>query len=137
MTLEEVISVMERYRNGLVIRLHTGDPSLYGAIREQMEQLDILGIEHHSVPGVSSFLAAAASLDAEYTLPEVSQSLIITRAEGRTPVPAGQQLHVLAATGASLAIFLSASLTEKVKTELLSGGYLQIQYSIERIPSWR
>ena len=122
MTLEEVISVMERYRNGLVIRLHTGDPSLYGAIREQMEQLDILGIEHHSVPGVSSFLAAAASLDAEYTLPEVSQSLIITRAEGRTPVPAGQQLHVLAATGASLAIFLSASLTEKVKTELLSGG---------------
>lgn len=122
MTLEEVISVMERYRNGLVVRLHTGDPSLYGAIREQMEQLDILGIEHHSVPGVSSFLAAAASLDAEYTLPEVSQSLIITRAEGRTPVPDGQQLHILAATGASLAIFLSASLTEKVKTELIDGG---------------
>ena len=122
MTLEEVVDVMDRYRGGLVVRLHTGDPSLYGAIREQMEKLDILGIEHSSVPGVSSFLAAAASLDAEYTLPEVSQSLIITRAEGRTPVPEGQQLHILAATGASLAIFLSASLTEKVKSELITGG---------------
>lgn len=122
MTLEEVVDVMEQYRDGLVVRLHTGDPSLYGAIREQMEKLDILGIEHSSVPGVSSFLAAAAALDAEYTLPEVSQSLIITRAEGRTPVPDGQQLHILAATGASMAIFLSASLTEKVKTELIDGG---------------
>ena len=122
MTLEEVVDVMERYRDGQVVRLHTGDPSLYGAIREQMEKLDILGIEHSSVPGVSSFLAAAASLDAEYTLPEVSQSLIITRAEGRTPVPEGQQLRILAATRASLAIFLSASLTEKVKSELIAGG---------------
>ena len=110
MTLEQVIDVMARaQRDGReVVRLHTGDPSLYGAIREQMDALDELGIPYDDTPGVSSLCAAAASLEAEYTLPGVSQSLIVTRLAGRTPVPEGERLSALAAHGASMAIFLSA-----------------------------
>ena len=95
MTLEQVIEVMKdtEARGGMTVRLHTGDPSLYGAIREQMDELDKLGIGYDVTPGVSSFSGAAAALCAEYTLPEVSQSVIITRMAGRTPVPEGEELR--------------------------------------------
>jgi precorrin-4/cobalt-precorrin-4 C11-methyltransferase len=125
MTLEEVLSVMlEAVKNNCeVVRLHTGDPSLYGAIREQMDQLDRFGIPYDVTPGVSSFCGAAAALKKEYTLPGVSQSVIITRAEGRTPVPAGEQLRDLAAHQATMVLFLSTGLLEKAEQELMAGGY--------------
>ena len=125
MTLEEVLAVMvEAARAGKkVVRLHTGDPSLYGAIREQMDALDRHGIGYAIVPGVSSFLAAPASLRAEFTLPGVSQTLILTRMEGRTPVPEKEDIAVLASHQASMSIFLSASMLEKLGTKLLEGGY--------------
>lgn len=125
MTLEEVLSVMlEAVKNNCeVVRLHTGDPSLYGAIREQMDQLDRFGIPYDVTPGVSSFCGAAAALKKEYTLPSVSQSVIITRAEGRTPVPAGEQLRDLAAHQATMVLFLSTGLLEKAEQELMAGGY--------------
>ncbi len=105
-----------------VVRLHTGDPSIYGAIREQMDRLNAAGIEYEVCPGVSSFCGAAAALKKEYTLPGVSQTLILTRMEGRTPVPDGERIRTLAAHGASMAIFLSASMLEKLQTELIAGG---------------
>lgn len=105
-----------------VVRLHTGDPSIYGAVREQMDRLDAAGIEYEVCPGVSSFCGAAAALKKEYTLPGVSQTLILTRMEGRTPVPDGERIRTLAAHGASMAIFLSASMLEKLQAELLVGG---------------
>ncbi len=125
MTLEEVIEVMaEAESEGKnTVRLHTGDPSLYGAIREQMDRLAALGISYDIVPGVSSFCAAAAAVQTEYTLPSVSQSVIITRMEGRTPVPDRQQISGYAAHGATMVIFLSAGLLEPLQRELLSGGY--------------
>ncbi len=124
MSLDEVISVMreEDAKGRKVVRLHTGDPSIFGAIREQMDELERLGMDHEAVPGVSSFTAAAAALHAEYTLPGISQSIIITRMEGRTPVPEGEKLSDLARHGASMAIFLSAGMTGQVSKELLSGG---------------
>ncbi len=124
MTLEEVLAVMERA--GIrceVVRLHTGDPSLYGAIREQMDALDRLNIPYDVTPGVSAFSGAAAALRAEYTLPNVSQTVIITRAEGRTPVPEGEKLRDLARHQATMVLFLSAGLLSKVQEELLAGGY--------------
>ena len=125
MTLEEVIAVMRetQARGGDTVRLHTGDPSLYGAIREQMDQLDELGIPYDVTPGVSSFSGAAAALEAEYTLPDVSQSVIITRMAGRTPVPEGEKLSKLAAHGCTMVLFLSTGLLEEVERELLEGGY--------------
>ena len=125
MSLEEVIDVMATATSTGrdVVRLHTGDPCLYGAIREQMNRLDELGIPYDDTPGVSSFCGAAASLNAEYTLPGVSQSLIVTRLAGRTPVPESEQLSALAAHGASMAIFLSAGMLERVQEALLGGGY--------------
>ena len=105
-----------------VVRLHTGDPSIYGAIREQMDRLDAAGVEYEVCPGVSSFCGAAAALKKEYTLPGVSQTLILTRMEGRTPVPEGERIRALAAHGASMALFLSASMLEKLQAELLAGG---------------
>ena len=125
MTLEEVIGVMEgSQREGKAcVRLHTGDPSIYGAIREQMDALDARGIAYDVTPGVSSFLAAAASLNIEYTLPEVSQSVIITRMEGRTPVPGTESIESFAAHGASMAIFLSAGRMEELAKRLMRGGY--------------
>ena len=105
-----------------VVRLHTGDPSIYGAIREQMDRLDAAGLEYEVCPGVSSFCGAAAALKKEYTLPGVSQTLILTRMEGRTPVPEGERIRALAAHGASMALFLSASMLEKLQAELLAGG---------------
>ena len=124
MTLEQVLGVMKGAQaQGLdVVRLHTGDPCLYGAIREQMDALDKLDIPWDDTPGVSSFCGAAAALGAEYTLPGVSQTVIITRMAGRTPVPERERLEQLAAHGASMAIFLSAGMQEQVQAALLKGG---------------
>jgi precorrin-4/cobalt-precorrin-4 C11-methyltransferase len=123
--LGAIIDTMSRaWRKGTrVVRLHTGDPSIYGAIREQMEELDKLAIPYAIVPGVSSAFAAAASLHAELTLPEVSQTVIITRRAGRTPVPTGQELKSLAAHGATMLIFLSVTMIDEVVEELVAGGY--------------
>lgn len=105
------------------VRLHTGDPSIYGAIQEQMEALDELGIAYEVVPGVTSAFAAAASLKQELTLPEVSQTVIITRMEGKTPVPAGERLADLARHGSTLVVYLSVSMIERVVEQLLEGAY--------------
>ena len=125
MTLEEVIDTIRaaEARNMTTVRLHTGDSSIYGAVREQFDALDALGIEYSVCPGVSSFCGAAASLRAEYTLPEVSQTVIISRMEGRTPTPEGEQIRNLAAHGATMVLFLSAGLLEDLQRELLAGGY--------------
>ncbi|MDR0452241.1 MAG: cobalt-precorrin-4/precorrin-4 C(11)-methyltransferase, partial [Treponema sp.] len=105
------------------LRLHTGDPSIYGAIREQMDRLESLGFGYEVVPGVSSFSAAAAALKAEYTLPGVSQTLIITRTAGKTAAPEKEDLSLLAAHRAGMAVFLSAGLLETLRQKLLDGGY--------------
>lgn len=125
MTLPEVIAVMkEGAEQGLqVVRVHTGDPSIYGAHREQMAELDRLGIAYDVVPGVSSFLAAAATLRREYTLPGISQTVILTRMEGRTPVPEREQIEALAAHQATMVIFLSVGEIERLCERLQAGGY--------------
>lgn len=125
MTLEEVISVIENAeKEGKnTVRLHTGDPSVYGAIREQMDRLDKLSIAYEICPGVSSFCGAAASLKAEYTLPGVSQTVIITRMAGRTAVPERESIERLAAHGSTMVIFLSAGMLSELSRRLLSGGY--------------
>ncbi len=124
MTLPEVIQVMkEAEAKGLSIaRVHTGDPSIYGAIREQMDALDRLGISYEVIPGVSSFLAAAASMKKEYTLPGVSQTVILSRLEGRTPVPEKEKILSLAKHHATMIIFLSVGKIE-VLVQLLSESY--------------
>lgn len=127
MTLDEVVAVMreaEAAGKGTV-RLHTGDPSVYGAIREQMDLLDGYGIAYDVCPGVSAVFGAAASLACEYTLPDVTQTLILTRAEGKTPVPEKENLRSLAAHRASLVLYLSSGLARKVRQELLLGGYAE------------
>jgi len=125
MTLDEVIERLKsaHERNMDAVRLHTGDPSIYGAIREQMDRLKELGIPYDVTPGVSSFCAAAAAAGAEYTLPSVSQTVIITRMEGRTPVPPREKLSSLASHQASMALFLSSGLMESTCAALLEGGY--------------
>ena len=125
MTLEEVIAAMvpAAQEGKLVVRLHTGDPSVYGAHREQMDLLKSYNLDFEVMSGVSSFCAAAASLKAEYTLPEVSQSVIITRMEGRTGVPPKQKIKDYAKHHATMVIFLSAGMLEKLQKELISGGY--------------
>ena len=125
MTLEEVLEAMFRMEAAgkMTVRLHTGDASLFGAIREQMDALDEKGIAYDDTPGVSSFCGAAAALNAEYTLPGVSQSLIITRMAGRTPVPEKEQLALMAQHQASMVLFLSSGLLSEVQEELLRGGY--------------
>jgi precorrin-4/cobalt-precorrin-4 C11-methyltransferase len=125
MTLEQVLEAMEQAEAAgqTTVRLHTGDPSIYGAIREQMDALSLRGIEYDVTPGVSSFCGAAAALKAEYTLPNVSQTVIITRAEGRTPVPEGEQLRLLASHQSTMVLFLSVGILEKAQAELLAGGY--------------
>ena len=124
MTLEEVIVViLDAEKNGLnTVRLHTGDPSIYGAIKEQMDILDKNGIEYSVCPGVSSFCAAASALKIEYTLPAVSQTVIISRAEGRTPVPEKEDISLLASHNATMVLFLSAGLAESVAEKLIKGG---------------
>mgnify|MGYP000888928574 CR=1 FL=1 len=125
MTLDEVLEkLVEGHTRGVTtVRLHTGDPSLYGAIREQMDRLRARGIPFEIVPGVSSFCAAAAAAEAEYTLPGVSQTLIISRMEGRTPVPEREAVRSLAAHGASMVFFLSTGMLRKLCSELVAGGY--------------
>lgn len=125
MTLEEVIEVIRAAENAgkTTVRLHTGDSSIYGAVREQFDELEKLGISYDVCPGVSAFCGAASSLKAEYTLPDVSQTVIITRAAGRTPVPERESIRSLAAHGATMVLFLSTSLTESLQRELLAGGY--------------
>ena len=125
MTLEQVLDVMRRVEAAgrTTVRLHTGDPCLFGAIREQMDALDADGIAYDDTPGVSSFCGAAAALNAEYTLPTVSQTVIITRMEGRTPVPERETLARLASHGATMVIFLSIGLVDKVQEALLQGAY--------------
>lgn len=125
MTLEDVIEAMLPFAKAgkTVVRLHTGDPSIYGAIREQMDLLKTHNLEYQVVPGVSSFFGAAAALKAEYTLPDVSQTVIITRMEGRTPVPAKEEISLLAAHQATMAIFLSSGMLEKLSERLITGGY--------------
>ena len=125
MTLDEVIEVMERAEKSgrTTVRLHTGDPCLYGAIREQMDILDALGITYEVCPGVSSFCGAAAALKAEYTLPDVSQTVILTRMAGRTPVPERESIESLAAHNATMVIFLSTGMLEELSQRLMNGGY--------------
>lgn len=125
LTLEEVIALVEAAeRMGkTTVRLHTGDPSIYGAVREQFDELAKRGIAFDVCPGVSSFCGAAAALRAEYTLPDVSQTVIITRVAGRTPVPERESIRSLAAHGATMVLFLSTALTETLQGELLAGGY--------------
>lgn len=125
MTLEEVLAVMvPAAREGKrVVRLHTGDPCVYGAHREQMDALDAEGIPYEVCPGVSSFCGAAAALRAEYTLPGVSQTVILTRMEGRTPVPEQERMEALAAHGSSMVVFLSSGRLETLSRRLIAGGY--------------
>lgn len=125
MTLEQVIEVVEQHHQAgkTVVRLHTGDPSLYGAIREQIDCLNEKQIPWDITPGVSSFCGAAAAAGEEYTLPGVSQSVIITRMAGRTPVPERESIASLAAHGATMVIFLSAGMLEALSKELLKGAY--------------
>ena len=125
MTMEEVLAVMAQAEAGgqTTVRLHTGDPSLYGAIREQMDALDKLGLPYDVTPGVSAFSGAAAALEAEYTLPQISQSVIITRMAGRTPVPEKEEIASLASHHATMVVFLSTGMLEKLSERLIAGGY--------------
>ena len=125
MTLEQVIEVMNaaEVQGKTTVRLHTGDSSIYGAVREQFDKLIELGIEYDVCPGVSSMSGAAAALKAEYTLPEVSQTVIVTRMEGRTPVPEKEKIRSLAAHQSTMVLFLSTGLLEGLQAELMAGGY--------------
>lgn len=125
MTLEEVLDVMEKAeeKGQTTVRLHTGDPCLYGAIREQMDALDRKGISYDYCPGVSSFSGAASALNLEYTLPDVSQSVIITRMAGRTPVPKKEDIASFAAHQATMVIFLSTGMLNQLSERLIQGGY--------------
>lgn len=125
MTLEEVLEVMTaaEQEGKNTVRLHTGDPCLYGAIREQMDILDEKGIAYDYCPGVSSFCGAASALNLEYTLPNVSQSVIITRMAGRTPVPEKESIESFAAHHATMVVFLSTGLLEELSKRLIAGGY--------------
>lgn len=125
MTLEEVLAVMEEseHQGRTTVRLHTGDPCIYGAIREQMDVLDKKGIAYDYCPGVSAFCGAASALNLEYTLPDVSQSVIITRMEGRTPVPSKESIQSFAAHRATMVIFLSTGMLDELSRRLVEGGY--------------
>ena len=138
MTLEVVMEVMtmEEQMGKLVVRLHTGDPSIYGAIREQMVELDRVGIEYEVIPGVSSFTGAAAAIKREFTLPGVSQTVILTRVEGRTPVPETEDLEKLASIGASMAIFLSVSMIDKVVEKLKKGYKKNVAIAVVERATW-
>lgn len=125
LTLDEVIEIIKQAEEEkkMTVRLHTGDPSIYGAVREQMDELDKLGIEYESCPGVSACFGAAASLNLEYTLPDISQSLIITRMEGKTKVPKKESIESFAAHQTSMAIYLSTGMLGELSKRLVAGGY--------------
>ncbi|MCR1973867.1 precorrin-4 C(11)-methyltransferase [Clostridium sporogenes] len=139
MTLKEVINVIQKAHNEnkSIVRLHTGDSSIYGAIKEQMDELDKLNICYEVVPGVSSFSAAAASIKKEFTLPGVSQTLILTRVEGRTPVPEKEDLEVLASRGASMALFLSVGMIDKVALKLKKGYGRNVPIAVIQRATWQ
>ena len=124
MTLDEIIDVIKQSEKDgkKKVRLHTGEPSIYGAVREQMDELDKLGVDYDVTPGVSSFCGAAAALNMEYTLPGITQSVIITRMEKRTPVPEGESVEELAKHGATMVFFLSAGDTKTLSTRLMAAG---------------
>ena len=124
MTLEQVLAVMKENEaaHKTTVRLHTGDPCLYGAIQEQMDALDARGVDYEVVPGVSSFCGAAAALRQEYTLPGISQSVVITRLSGRTPMPAGEGMRTMAESGSTMVIFLSSGMLAELSAELLAAG---------------
>ena len=136
MTLEEVIEVMNDNKDKVIVRLHTGDPSIYGAIKEQMDELDKLNIKYEVVPGVSSFTAAAAAIKRELTLPRVTQTIILTRIEGRTPVPESEDLEKLAQVGATMCIFLSISMIDKVVEKLRRGYRRNVPIAIVERATW-
>jgi precorrin-4 C11-methyltransferase len=123
--LEEQFELMKQFydQGKLIVRLHTGDPCIYGAIQEQMAFFDQYGMSYHITPGISSFLAAAAELRSQFTIPEKCQTIILTRGEGRTPMPEKEKLHLLAQHQSTMCIFLSASIVDQVQQELLDGGY--------------
>ena len=125
LTLEEVLEIMQKAEteSKMTVRLHTGEPSIYGAVREQMDELDKLGISYESCPGVSACFGAAASLNLEYTLPSISQSLIITRMEGKTKVPEKESIESFAAHQTSMAIYLSTGMLKELSERLIAGGY--------------
>lgn len=125
MTLEEIIDVIKNYnqKEKTIVRLHTGEPSIYGAIREQMDALNKLNIDYESCPGVSACFGAASSLNLEFTLPDISQSLIITRMEGKTSVPKKETIESFAAHNSSMAIYLSTGMMEELANKLIIGGY--------------
>lgn len=125
MTLEEVLDVIEKAETDgkTTVRLHTGDPCVYGAIREQMDVLEEKGIAYDYCPGVSAFCGAASALKMEYTLPGISQTVIITRMAGRTPVPEKEEIAKLASHGSTMVIFLSTGMLEKLSEQLIAGGY--------------
>lgn len=139
MTLEEVIEKMEEAmeKDLNLVRLHTGDPTIYGAIREQIDILESKDIDYHVIPGVSSFTAACASIKREFTLPDVSQTIILTRIKGRTPVPEDEDLAALARHNASMAIFLSVQAIGKVVDKLVEGyGREDVPVAIVYKASW-
>ncbi|MEG1482283.1 precorrin-4 C(11)-methyltransferase [Clostridium sp.] len=136
MTLDEVIEVIKNNKDKLIVRLHTGDPSIYGAIKEQMDELDKFGLEYKVIPGVSSFVAAASSIKKEFTLPSVTQTVILTRVEGRTKVPETEDLERLASIGASMALFLSISMIDKVVAKLRKGYGRNVPIAVIARATW-
>lgn len=139
MTLKEVINIIKcnYYKGKKVVRVHTGDPSIYGAIKEQMDELDKLNIDYEVVPGVSSFTAAAASINKEFTLPGVTQTVILTRVEGRTPVPEKEDLEHLCKIGCSMALFLSVGMIEKVVCKLKKGYGKNMPIAVIQRATWK
>jgi precorrin-4 C11-methyltransferase len=138
MTLDEVIAVIAKSHkeNKKTVRLHTGDPAIYGAIKEQMDELEKLDIPYEVIPGVSSFTAAAAAIQKEFTLPNVSQTIILTRVEGRTPVPEKENLERLASIGASMALFLSVNMIDKVVEKLKKGYGRNVPVAVIQRATW-
>jgi precorrin-4/cobalt-precorrin-4 C11-methyltransferase len=138
MTLEDVLLVMKKAEEDgkMVVRLHTGDPAIYGAIKEQMDELDKLNVKFKVIPGVSSFSAAASAIKKEFTLPGVTQTVILTRVEGRTPVPERENLENLAKIGASMAIFLSIGMIDKVVEKLRRGYGRNVPVAVVERATW-
>lgn len=138
MTFEQVIEVIKKgeEENKLTVRLHTGDPSIYGAIKEQIDELEKHRINYEVIPGVSSFTGAAAAIKKEFTLPSVSQTVILTRVEGRTPVPKEQDLEILARCNASMAIFLSIGMIDKVVDKLKKGYGRNVPIAVVERATW-
>ena len=139
MTLDDVVAVIEQAesKGQMTVRLHTGDPSVYGAIQEQMDAFGKKGIDFDVIPGVSSCFATAAALKQEYTLPGISQTVIITRNEGRTPVPEREKLRSLAQHQSTMCIYLSITMLDQVVAELIAGGYTkETPIAIVQRASW-